>query len=717
MSPVSAGVRRDISSELKAQRLRSAARFLVALLGRSARIVGVRATDCLWRSAYTLGVLAVVVALPLGARARTLRSSDIGRIVDVGQPAIAPDGKRIAFIAMFPDRRRAAYSNELLAIDVASRGIATLVVGHDVSTPRWSADGARLGYIALGADGKHAQVFVRDGAARVTQITHAARDVVDFAWRPDGAAIAFAAYDVSLPARAHPNYFEAGDNDYTATSLATPIHLWSIPAAGGAARRLTSGGWALPPTDRGGIFTPQFAWTPDGRRLLYTRVANTVPGDDDASALYALDVASGRNVKLTAHTKLELTPQPAPSGSHFAYWYPRGGDFLSENELHVVSHGRDVALTESLDRNVGGSLWLPDGKSLLICGDDGARVRAWVVSLAGERRRVELGERNIVCDAYSSSTFDAGIAASVARNGSVAFVATDARTARELYYMPSLSQRPRRLTHFNAFSERLQLGSMQPFAWRSAAGRQSGVLTYPPQRRAGRRYPIVLLIHGGPGLASVTDFAWEHWPLAQLIAARGYIVFQPNYRGSDSDGNAYMHAIYQDTVEGPARDILSGLAAVERLPSADATRVGVSGWSYGGLLTSWLTAHHHAWRAAVSGAAVNDEIASYDLSVSNVQNRYYFGTSPYARGGRALYRSQSPIEFARDITTPTLIWSSTGDPVVPVSMSYAMFHALKDNGVPVKFVVFSSQTHGPSTFRDAEDLTNLWVDWLDRYLR
>ncbi|MDQ2858788.1 MAG: hypothetical protein M3R53_09095 [Candidatus Eremiobacteraeota bacterium] len=217
-------------------------------------------------------------------------------------------------------------------------------------------------------------MFVRDVAARVTQVTHLARDVVDFAWRPDGAEIAFASVRrVARVARAS-NYFEAGDNEYTATSPAAPIHLWSVPAAGGAARRLTSGAWTLPPTDRAGIFTPQFAWTPDGRRVLYTRVATAVPGDDDVSALYELDVASRRSV------------QPAPSGGQFAYWYPRDGDFLSENELHVVAHGRDVALTRSLDRNVGGSLWLPDGKSLLICASDGARVRAWVVSLAGSRR-------------------------------------------------------------------------------------------------------------------------------------------------------------------------------------------------------------------------------------------------------------------------------------------------------------------------------------------
>ncbi len=655
---------------------------------------------------------------PGAGAARMLRTSDFRRIVNLEAPAISPAGRAVAVIAIVPSADGLTSTSELLLVDVRSRAIKKLVAGRDVSDPRWSPDGTQLGYLARARNNGRFEVFVRERSGNMRQVTSAAGDVGDFAWRPDGTALAYAAYDApSSAAQRDRSYFEVRDNDVTATAPVPPLHLWFVRLRGGAARRLTGGPWTIAPTDRDGIFTSQFAWTPDGRQLLFTKVADTASGDDEDSTLQRLDLASRRLTKLTSHAKFELTAQPAPRGAAYAYWYPRDGNYLAENELHVRAGGRDVDVSRSLDRNVGGSLWLPGGKALLLCGDDGARVRAWLVQLDGRRRMLDLGRRDIVCDSYSSSTFDAGIAASVSRSGSIAFLAADARTPRELYYLATSRSVPRRLTNFNGFVPQLELGAMQPFGWQGPAGREDGVLTYPPRRVRGRRYPIVLLIHGGPGLASVADFAWEGWPLAQAIASHGYIVLQPNYRGSDGDGNAYMLGIYRDTVAGPSRDVLAGLAAVKRLPSADPSRVAVSGWSYGGLLTSWLITQRHDWRAAVSGAAVNDEVASYDLSTSNVQNRYYFGTSPYAAGGMALYRAQSPIEFARDITTPTLIWGSTGDPVVPVAMSYAMFHALRDKGVPVKFVVFSSNVHGPSNGAQTAVLTSLWLDWLDRYLR
>jgi dipeptidyl aminopeptidase/acylaminoacyl peptidase len=659
--------------------------------------------------------------LPLSAR--TLESADIGRIANLEQPAISPDGRRVALVVIRPDAARSGYANALVLIDVASSSQRTLVDGSDVSDPRWSPDGSRLAYLATAESGK-SQLFVRAlGSAAPeppAQLTHAKGDVIDMAWRPDGAELAFAAADSRAfrePGGRHHTYFTAGDNEYTATAPAPAVHLWLVRADGTRERRLTAGTWTLPPTDRGGIFAPQFAWTRDARAIDFVRVAGTQPGDDENSTLARVDLATGRIVKLTAHHALELSPQFSPDGTRLAYSYAREGDFLSENELYVRGPRGERDLTRALDRNVGGALWLPGGDGFLACADDAARTRAWLVPLAGKARLLDLGPLDIVCDTYSSSTFDSGIAATFARDGALAFLATTAGTPRELYYTPKLGSVPRRLTHFGDALRGVELGSVAPFAWTGPLGYETGVVTYPPRRDAGRRYPIVVLVHGGPGLAATASFVWEGWPLAQLIAAHGYVVFQPNYRGSDDNGNSFMRAIYRDTVAGPSEDILSGLRAVERLPQTDARRTAVCGWSYGGLLTSWLIEGTHRWHAAISGAGVDDETESYALSVSNVQNRYYLGTSPYLPGGAALYRAQSPIAFAARIHTPTLIWGAAGDAVVPITMSYALFHALRDRGVPTRLIVFPGAAHGPANAAETEDLTDAWLAWLDRYLR
>jgi dipeptidyl aminopeptidase/acylaminoacyl peptidase len=663
-----------------------------------------------------LAVALVLAAAPVPAAASpVLQLRDMARIVDLEEPAISPDGTRVAVVTIEQDLGRAAYVDGLVVVSTRDGQRSTLVRGHDVAVPRWSPDGTRIAYLARPAGEAFRQLYVRAvGAGQARRMTHARGEVIDAAWSPDGRRIAFVAADYQPPA----TYFLAGDNDYTAAALTPPDHLWIVPAAGGAPRRLTSGPWTIAPTDPGGIFSPQIAWSRDGRHVTITRVENTFSGDDERSTLWQVDVATGALRKLTAHAELELSPAYSPDGSTLAYWYPLRGDFNSENTLRIAANGRDVALSERLDRNVAGSLWLPGGRRLLICAANGTQMDAWTIDLSGNLRPFPLGDLHVVCDPYSSSTFDAGIAADVARDGSIAFLATSATSARELYYLGSGSSAPRRLTHYNDFLSRVALGQMTELRWTGPDGfAEDGVVTYPPVRRPqGLKLPVVLLIHGGPGLSSTRDFVWEQWPLAQIIASRGYIVLQPNYRGSDNLGNAYMTAIVGNTVAGPGADIMAGLAALERQPGVDASRVAVSGWSYGGELTSWLIGHY-VWRAAVSGAAVNSEFDEYNLSTSNVQDRYPLGTSPYTGNGQRVYRDNSPITYYAQITTPTLIWGTTLDPVVPITQSYALFHALTDNHVPVRFAVFPATTHGPADPRQTAALTRLWLDWLDGHMR
>jgi poly(3-hydroxybutyrate) depolymerase len=411
---------------------------------------------------------------------------------------------------------------------------------------------------------------------------------------------------------------------------------------------------------------------------------------------------------LTGRGSLESFPTFSPDGSQVAYWYPHDGDPNNVNEIWVApaAGGKGTCLTAKLDRCLLHSVWMPDGKSLLVGGHDGTRAALWLYPLAGEPRRLELGR---ACPSWLYA-----MDAHVGRTGAVAFTASEPDHPTELYFLPPGAAAPRRLTDFNTEVAGRALGKVETITWKVGGGFEAdGVVVYPPDFDAKKKYPLVLLIHGGPQSASVERFdAW-----AQLIAARGYVVFEPNYRGSDHRGNAYQRAIVGDWGQGPGEDVMAGLAALKRRGFVDEKRVAVTGWSYGGYMTAWLIGHYHDWKTAIAGAAVTDWFDMYDLGDGNVQNRYSFGGSPWKGDFARAYREHSPMAAARDIRTPTLIVATTGDARVPITQSYRLYHALKDNEVPVKFVAYPVSGHFPGDPVRQKDLFRRWVAWLEEELK
>ncbi len=270
------------------------------------------------------------------------------------------------------------------------------------------------------------------------------------------------------------------------------------------------------------------------------------------------------------------------------------------------------------------------------------------------------------------------------------------------------------MTNFNQQIAALQLGKVEPFEWQGPDGfREDGILVYPPDFSKDKKYPLVLYVHGGPQMATTTQFD----DLAQLMAARDYVVFRPNYRGSDNLGNAYQSAIYNDAGNGPRRDVMAGIDAAKKLGFVDESKIAVSGWSYGGILTTWLIGHYHIWKTAVAGASGTGWNEEYNLSDFGVVNRYGFKGSPWVGDNMKDYVAQSAITYAARIKTPTLILLDTGDARVPITQSYELYHALKDNGVTVKFVAYQVPGHSPDDPVRLRDLCSRWLDWLDQYLK
>jgi dipeptidyl aminopeptidase/acylaminoacyl peptidase len=665
-----------------------------------------------------LGILVALFALAIPSRARAqarkIELGDFQKIVGVSSPAISPDGKSIVIVVSRVNWDEDRYDSQLVLVDIATGAQRPLTnIRKGLDSPRWSPSGDRLAFLAEAGEEKKAaeQIFVLPmNGGEPQQITSVPLGVDQFAWRPDGAFLAFTSAD-EPPNKAdiekHHDLFEVGDNSFLDTSAPTPSHLWIVSASGGTAKRLTSGAWSLSKDEDNTVSS--LSWSPNGKQICFTRQADPHVGDSDQTVLEILEVDSGQIRQLTKRSSFESFGFFSPDGSKIAYSFPRDGDFNNEYEIFVAPSvgGDGTDLTRAIDRDVERAIWTPDGKSLLVSGTDGTRTVIWIQPLDGAAGKIDLGDVNPSWEVWAGTN--------VGKDGSIAFAASTPTQPTELYYLASLHAKPKRLTDFNHEIAALDLGHTETFEWKGPDGfAEDGVVVYPPNFSRDKKYPLVLYIHGGPQGASTTIF--DFFP--QLLASHGYVVFEPNYRGSDNLGNKYQLAIVNDAGGGPGRDIMAGIAALEKQGFIDESRIGVSGWSYGGYMTSWLISHYHIWKSAVSGQATNRRADAYNLSDYGVKWRFMFGGSPWMKENAKAYEEQSPITYAGAITTPTLILHDTGDRRVPITNAYALYHALKDNGVTVKFIAVPVTAHFPHGAPvHASDIYRVWIEWFDQYLK
>ncbi len=661
-------------------------------------------------------ILALIVATAASASARTMVLDDMKSLSGLSEPALSPDGSVIAFILSVPDYKTDRSMRTLMLYNLGDNSTRPLTAGRrGVASPAWSPDGKRLAFLSITGEGDKAaeQVFVLDmRGGDASQLTHAANGVEQFTWRPDGGAIAYVTPDDPVNKKdieKHLDAFVVGDQAYQDKAAPAPNHIWLINADGSGDKRLTQGTWSLPTATPPGPPASPLSWSPDGKSLIFTRMPNAYDTDGYLATVDVLDVQSGTIRTLTSHGKYEGYGSFSPDGSKIAYFYPFQGDPSAQNDILVTSssggNGSDVTAGD-IDTNVARAIWMPDSKSLLIAGHRGTDAALWVKPLDGAAQRLQLGPVQPVQPFWLDG--------SVSNTGAIAFTGSEANHPNELYYMSSASGTPRRLTSYNDAVAKLDLGKVQPVTWSFEGFSENGTLTYPPGYDASKAYPLVLVVHGGPNSASILSFS----TLNQLLAARGFLVFNPNYRGSDNQGEQYWHAIFNDAGAGPGRDVMAGIAAVEQTAHVDTSRIGVSGWSYGGYMTSWLEGHYNIWKAAVAGAAVNNWVDEYTLSDNGVTvGISEISGSPFVGNNMALYRAQSPITYAWNITAPTLILSDTGDVRVPITQSYEMFRALTDHGVTTRFFAYPIAGHSPGDPVRAMDVNRRWIDWLVQYLK
>lgn len=654
---------------------------------------------------FGMALCAAALMLPssLAAAPRAMTWEDTRAVVGASAPQISPDGTKIVYVRSRVDYAGDRMRTELVLIDVAS-GISR-VLTHDrisVGAPRWTLDGTRVSYLSPPERAKPPQLYVlRMDGGDSERMTNAPNGVDGYAWRPDGKAVVYSTAD-DLPNKKaiekHDDAVQITDEHFLTREQTAPRHLWLVDGNGRNPKRLTSGTWSV------AIFgASRISWTPDGTKIFYQHAPDAIDAHWVHEVTMVRDVASGEEHPLVT-SGMDSDALVSRDGKVVAIDIPRhGSPYLTRDFfLRGFPDGHDIASTVSMDRNIHWGDFAPDG-SLMVGTTDGVREVLWKMPPGGPAQKIDLGDVDFAPDA------------TIANTGAIAFVGHHRKRPSEIYLMAP-GGAPRRLTDDNAATAALNYGDSVAVDFQTDDGMHAdGVLTYPPDYVPGKKYPLVLEIHGGP----VSTSHWNFSAFTEMLAAPGRLVFQPNYRGSDNLGDAFLNAIVGHVTSGPGRDNMAGLAAVIKLGIVDESRIGVSGWSGGGLQTSWLVGHSKVFKAAVSGAAVNDWYEQAVLADINEEFAQAFipGASPFTKDGRAAYNAESPITFSRNISTPLLILSDTGDQRVPITQSYALYHALADRGATVKFIAFPRSGHFPTDPVGREIVNRAWAGWFDQWLK
>jgi dipeptidyl aminopeptidase/acylaminoacyl peptidase len=630
--------------------------------------------------------------------------------IAVREPAISPDGKRVVYVRGIGDYKADVEKTELILVDVASGARRVLTQDRsEIANPAWSPDGTRIAFLAAPAKDEMPEIYVLslDGGD-AQRITHARGTIGGFAWRPDGRAFAYTLREPQAGASPAPSTspspsptpkgyvaaFTVTDEHYLTRAPSRPSHLWTIDADGSNPRQITHGA----ASDSGRI-----GWLPGAKAIALTEQPDAIFAHFTKQHAVVVDVASGSVRPLRAGT-VDGGAVLSPDGTRAALRAPRHVNVYLHNDVAVrrVSDGADVSNTAALDRNARWFDWLDD-RTVLVGAADGVRQNLWRIPAdGGAATRYDLGE------------VDFGNEATVARDGTIAFVGHLPDGAAELYVLRR-NAKPVVLSDENGWLRSYAVGRSERIDWVSDGMNVDGVLTYPPNYAAGKPYPLVLVIHGGPVATSTRAFSG----ITQMLAAHGYLVLQPNYRGSDNSGDAFLQAIVGPVTSGPGRDNLAGVEAVKKMGIVDPARIGVSGWSGGGLQTSWLIGHATFWRAALSGAAVNDWFEQATLADINEEFAATFlgGATPWTVEGRAKYRDESPITYAKNVRTPTLILTDNNDQRVPISQSFAFYRALQGRGVNVRMIEFPRVGHNPTDPVGREVRIRIWTEWFDKWMK
>ena len=676
-----------------------------------------------------LAVLALAGATaPVRAQQRHPMSvRDFLSLARPGEPAVSPDGRWVAYTVTEPDL--AAYRKRTDLWLVSATGGEPRRVSADSlggRSARWSPDGRALAYVTTRGGTPQLWIYEPATGAR-RQLTSLSTGADGPVWAPVGGLIAFvsqvypacaddacnqrrAAEDEARPSRAR-IYDQLLYRHWNAWSDGTRSHLFVVPAAGGTPRDLLAGkDYDTPVPPFGG--TADYAWSADGSRLAFT----TKVGRDQAwttnSDIYVVAAAGGEPVNLTADMPgAESAPAYSPDGRWLAFLSQATAGYESDRFRLMVkdlASGAVRELPKAFDRWIGEYAWEPNSQGFIAIAEDRQVNRIFHITLGGDVHYVHPGG-----DASQLS-----LAGPAAGGDVMAFVSDGMDKPPQVFAWRISHDHPTpplQVTHLNAaLLATLDLRPAEEIGWIGAGGDSVfGWLLKPPGFDPSRRYPLLVLVHGGPQGAWTDDFHSRWNP--SLFAAPGYVTFMPNPRGSTGFGQRFVDQIAGDWGGKAYEDIMRGVDVVAALPYADSTRMGAAGGSFGGHMVNWINGHTARFKVLVAHDGDFNLSSFYGATEELWFPEHDLGGPPWA--DRTDYERWSPDRFAAAMRTPELVVQGGLDFRIPDTEGMQAFTALQRQNVPSRFLYFPDEGHWVLKLQNQVVWWTTVQEWLARWLQ
>jgi len=664
-------------------------------------------------------ILALANSLAAQTARRPMKLDDLTRFRNVNDPQISPDGQWVAYTVGTTDAKEDKSSSHIWMVNIDGSNDRQITFSSESeSSPRWSPDGKYLSFTSSRpgkARGNQVWLLDRNGGEAM-QLTELKGRLQGHEWSPDSKRLVLLIGDPDPEAEAAPSpqpgatprvpkpividryRYKQDGAGYLLSGRHTYVYIYDIATK--KLDRLTKSKWD----------ESSPAWSPDGTRIAFMSNHGDDPDREPSAQLFVAEAKAGA-------TEKALTPETMRANRGRPEWSPdskwiaitdtdekKYGAYSMEHLALVPSDGSSAPArfkaAEDLDRGVSSPRFTSDGKAIQFLVTDDRSVYPMKANLAGGAAQRLLNPPVVI----GNWNFNAGRA--------VAISGADTKAGEiQVWEGNTLRQ----LTHQNdALFAELDFGVTEEVNFQSKDGTQvGGLLTYPVGYVKGTKVPLLLRIHGGPNSQDQHTFSAER----QFFAANGYAVLAVNYRGSAGRGQKFSRAIFADWGNYEVQDLLAGVDHVIKMGVADPDRLGVGGWSYGGILTDYLIATDTRFKGATSGAGTAFTVAFYGTDQYIIQYDYEIGPPWNPKAWETYVKISYPFLHADRIQTPTLFLGGERDFNVPVQGSQQMYQALRSLGIDTQLIIYPNENHGIQRPSYQRDRMERYLGWYDKYVK